>query len=196
MYEFLEGRVSSKGAARLVLEVGGVGYSLAVPVGARWPEVGETARAWTHLVVREDLLALYGFVEEADRELFRLLLAVRGVGPGMALGVLSGMARDELCAAIAAEDVKSLQTVKGIGKRTAEQIVLDLREKVAALPRSAAVGEVVPVSPPQARLVEDAVAALLSIGYSEREARKQVSDAARRVGDADLEVLVRAALHP
>ena len=196
MYEFLEGRVSSKGAARLVLEVGGVGYSLAVPVGARWPEVGETARAWTHLVVREDLLALYGFADEADRELFRLLLAVRGVGPGMALGVLSGMARDELCAAIAAEDVKSLQTVKGIGKRTAEQIVLDLREKVAALPRAAAVGAVVPAAPPQARLVEDAVAALLSIGYSEREARKQVTDAARRVGDADLEVLVRAALHP
>ena len=129
MYEYLEGRpAADRHPARLVLDVGGVGYDLAVPIGAPFG-TGERVRVWTHLVVREDAHLLYGFPDRAMRNLFRLLLTVRGVGPGIALGVLSGLSRDELIAAIVADDAARLTGLKGVGKKTAEQILLDLRDK-------------------------------------------------------------------
>lgn len=196
MYDFLEGEVAQRSAARLVLDVQGVGYELSIPVGSSFPAAGRT-RAWTHLVVREDAHMLFGFSEREARELFRLLISVGGVGPVMGLTILSGIAREELLAAIAEGDVEALQRIKGVGPKTAGQIVLDLRDKAAKLRRAGGALAQPGVLQPQPRadaLVEDAVAALLSIGYSEKEARKSVERASAKGAKKDLETLLRAAL--
>ncbi len=195
MYEYLEGRPFERTAARLVLDVAGVGYDLHVPVGLAWPE-GEVLRAWTHLAVREDAHTLYGFPTREARDLFRMLLLVRGVGPAMALAILSSLRPEDLVAAIAAEDPKPLQAVKGVGKKTASQVILDLKDRVTGLGLAAAAGgpDAPPTPTPAEGAVEDAVQALLSIGYKEKDARAGVAKAAEQVGTEDLELLVRTAL--
>jgi Holliday junction DNA helicase RuvA len=192
MFEYIEGQIVGRTPARLVVDVGGVGYDLAVPLTAQFAEKGR-ARVFTHLVVREDSHTLYGFPDRETRELFRTLLLVRGVGPVMALAILSGLPRAELVEAIATNDLKALVRVRGVGKKTAEQILLDLRDKAPALRAEMAGGKPL-VAKPADRNVEDAVAALTSIGYSEKEARKSVERAAAAVDTQDLEALVRAAL--
>lgn len=192
MYDFLEGRVELCAATRLVLEVGGVGYELSVPLGSSF---AARVRVYTHLVVREDAHTLYGFADAATRELFRALLTVNGVGPRTALGVLSGLPRGELVAAIAAGDRAKLTALKGIGRKTADQILLDLSGKAAALLAADGDGGPAPALPAAAGgAADDAIAALVSIGYADKDARKQVERAVARVGAGDLEALVRAAL--
>ncbi len=193
MYDYLEGRLTERRPTRIVLDVSGVGYDLAVPLGADFPARDGVVRAWTHLVVREDAHLLFGFGERRMREIFRLLLQVRGVGPAVALAVLSSLPGDELLRAITAQDPSPLLRIKGIGQKTAQQILLDLSEKAARLIDSPA-DALVPASPRGARSLEDAVRALVSIGYSDREARRSVERAAARVDPGDLERLVRTAL--
>lgn len=191
MYDYLEGRVASRAAARLVIDVAGVGYELSVPLSATFP-AGERTRVWTHLVVREDAHLLYGFADAATRDVFRALLTVRGVGPAVALGILSGLSRQEFVAAIQGEDVHRLMAVRGVGRKTAEQVLLDLRGKAALL---AAAGDQLPAAGSAAvGAIEDAIGALISIGYPDKEARKAVERAAREVDKEDLEQLVRVAL--
>lgn len=197
MFEYIEGSIAGRTAARLVVDVAGVGYDLAVPLTATFPPSGKT-RVWTHLVVREDSHTLYGFPDRETRDLFRVLLTVRGVGPVMALAILSGLPREDLVEAIATEDAKRLTKIKGVGQKTADQILLDLRDKVDAL-RVSLGGVNSPNAPlPSSRRtdpnVEDAIAALVSIGYSEKQARAGVERAALSVDTKNLEALVRAAL--
>ena len=140
MIALLSGTVAARGADHVIVSCSGVGYSLAVSAETlgRVPGPGSEVTLHTHLVVRDDALALYGFATEAERELFLMLLGVQAVGPKVALAVLSGGSPQELLAALAAGDSARLQVVPGIGKRTAERIVVELREKVgAALPASA-----------------------------------------------------------
>ena len=193
MYDYLEGRVARSGPARLVLDVAGVGYDLAVPLGAAFETDGENkVRVWTHFVVREDAHSLYGFPDRSTREWFRLLLGVRGVGPGVALGLLSGLTVERLSEAIRHEDARLLVAIKGVGKKTAEQILLDLRDKV---PHAIAEDVLTPRPRRLPAALTDAVAALTSIGYSEKQAWRSVEHAAKSIEDPDdLELLVRAAL--
>jgi Holliday junction DNA helicase RuvA len=198
VYDYLEGRLAERRATRAVVEVGGVGYDLAVPLGAefvaeRASSDGKSVRVWTHLVVREDAHLLFGFPDRRTREIFRLLLQVRGVGPTVALALLSHMSGDALLEAILAQDAAALTRVRGIGQKTAEQILLDLRDKAPRLIGSAAGDALVP-RPPATGAVDDAVRALTSIGYSDKEAKKSVERAAKKVDPKDLELLVRAAL--
>ncbi len=203
MYEYLEGRVVLRSTTRLVIEVHGVAYDVAVPLGADFrPTVREdgkeSVRVWTHFVVREDAHQLFGFPDTRARELFRLLLQVRGVGPSLAQAILSGLAEEELLGAIAQDDPSVLMRIRGVGKKTAEQILLDLRDR-APKPHPASAGDKTlrPASPASARSerMADAVRALLSIGYSENEARRSVERALEKVSSEDLEELVRTALH-
>jgi len=195
VYDYIEGRLGERRPTHLVVDAGGVGYDLAVPVGADFPVREGRVRAWTHLVVREDAHLLFGFPARAQRELFRLLLEVRGVGPAAALAVLSSLSGDEVLRAVAAQDAAPFLRVRGVGKKTAEQILLDLRDKA---PRLLAEGErggtLVPRASGAPRQLEDAVRALVSIGYSDKEARKSVERAAVKVAGDDLELLVRTAL--
>ena len=202
MYEYFEGEVAARSAARLVLLVGGVGYDLAVPLGSDFPLDAATGRArvWAHLVVREDAHSLYGFADRDTRELFRMLLRVRGVGPTLALTVLSGIPRVELLETIVAGDAGGLTRIKGVGRKTADQILLDLRDKAASLRGAAPDGEggyVLPTGAAPERepsTIEYAVQALVSIGFTDKDARKSVERAAKQVDPADLETLVRTAL--
>ncbi len=198
MYDFLEGQVASRKAANLTLLVSGVGFDLRIPLGVPMPQAGETERIYVHLVVREDAQILFGFPDESLRDLFRLLLKVRGVGPNMALAVLSGLSRDDFLGAVLGDDVKRLQSIKGVGKKTAEQILLDLKDKAQSL---AADGLQIgsgtsqaPTGPNAKGNIEDAVQALMSIGYPEKDATKRVENAAKSVDPSDLEALVRTAI--
>lgn len=195
MYDFLAGQLVEHRASHIVLAVNGIGFELAVPLGAQFPARDGRVHAWTHLVVREDAHLLFGFPERRVREVFRLLLGVSGVGPAVALALLSNLSAEELLKAIAAQDEGALRRAKGVGKRTAEQILLDLREKAPRLLAENEKGTLVPrPSGPVARIQEDAVQALVSIGFFEKEARANVEKAARSVPPDDLEHLVRAAL--
>lgn len=128
----LRGTIVRQGATSLLIEVGGIGYDVAVPVRTlvELPGVGEDAVLHTHLHVREDQLALYGFAGADDRDLFRLLLGISGVGPKVALAILSTMDADELRGVVATEDAAALTTVPGIGKRSAQKLLLELRPKL------------------------------------------------------------------
>jgi Holliday junction DNA helicase RuvA len=134
MIALVSGEVAVRRGDHVVVSCAGVGYRLAVSAETlrHVPRVGERATLFAHLVVREDALALYGFATEAERDLFLLLIGVQGVGPKMAVAVLSGGSPRELLGAVAAGDTARLQSVPGIGKRTAERIVVELREKVGA----------------------------------------------------------------
>jgi Holliday junction DNA helicase RuvA len=146
--------------------------------------------------VREDAHTLYGFDDRGTRDLFRLLLLVRGVGPTVALSLLSGLPREPLIAAVADGDAEALMRIRGIGHKTAHQIVLDLRDKAQELRAraGAALDAARAATAAKDPNVEDAVAALVSIGYSEKEARRSVERALLQVDRKDLERLVRAAL--
>jgi holliday junction DNA helicase RuvA len=132
MIALLEGRVAVRRADHVVISCGGVGYRLAVSAETlrQIPRVGKDATVHTHLIVRDDALLLYGFATEEERDLFLMLIGVQAVGPKMALAVLSGGPPREVLGAVAAGDVARLQAAPGIGKRTAERIVVELREKV------------------------------------------------------------------
>jgi Holliday junction DNA helicase RuvA len=136
MIALVSGEVAVRRADHVVVSCGGVGYRLAVSAETlrHVPRVGETVSLHTHLIVREDALLLHGFATEEERDLFLLLIGVQAVGPKMALAVLSGGPPRDLLAAVAAGDTARLQAAPGIGKRTAERIVVELREKVGAMP--------------------------------------------------------------
>jgi holliday junction DNA helicase RuvA len=197
VFDYIEGQIAGRAPARLVLDVGGVGYDLVVPLSSRFPPSGKT-RAFTHLAVREDAHTLYGFDDRETRDLFRLLLTVKGVGPSVGLALLSGLPREPLVEAVASGDAVTLTRIRGIGNRTAQQILLDLRDKAVELRAAAAMPARVPGSPgapdPKDQAIEDAVAALVSIGYADKEARASVERASKKVDRRDLEKLVRAAL--
>jgi Holliday junction DNA helicase RuvA len=166
MIALLSGEVAVRRADHVVVSCGGVGYRVAVSAETlrHVPRVGESISLFTHLVVRDDALALFGFATEEERDLFLLLIAVQSVGPKMALAVLSGGPPRELLAAVAAGDTARLQAAPGIGKRTAERIVVELREKVGG-----ATGEAIVVTrgDDPRMLARDG---LVGLGFSAQEA--------------------------
>jgi Holliday junction DNA helicase RuvA len=182
----LSGRVAVRRADHVVIECGGVGYRLAVSSETlrHVPAVDHDILLHTHLVVRDDALALYGFATEEERELFLLLLGVQSVGPKVALAVLSAGAPRDLFAALAAGDAARFQAVPGIGKRTAERIIVELREKV---------GDAVPSGPIVARRGDGPMAlardGLIELGYAPGEAEELLRGAE---GDSAEELLAQA----
>lgn len=182
----LRGQLTRREPPVLVVDVGGIGFELEAPLStfARMPAVGETALLHTHLAPREDALALYGFATLQERAMFRQLLKVAGVGPRLALAVLSGVEAGELAALVQGGDVTRLTRLPGIGRKTAERIVVELRGSLAAL---AAGSAAVPGDGGRG----EAQAALAALGYKPAEATRALDQA----GPAeDSETLIRAAL--
>jgi holliday junction DNA helicase RuvA len=182
MIALLRGEVTQRRSDSVVLLCGGVGYRVTVSGETlrHLPPAGETATLHTHLIAREDALSLYGFHTERERELFLQLLAVQAVGPKVAIAVLSGGSAAELCAAIAAGDARRFQSVPGIGKRTAERIIVELREKVS-LDADTAAGDQITVRA-RARGAngsqrEIAREGLLELGYAALEAEQLLGGA-------------------
>ncbi len=187
MIALVRGEVAVRRADHVVLVAGGVGYRLAVSAETlrHVPAIGREATLHAHLVVRDDALALFGFASEEERELFLLLVGVPSVGPKMALAVLSGGPPRELVGALAAGDTARLQAAPGIGKRTAQRIVAELREKVAG--REGADDPIVVPRPDDPRaLARDG---LLELGFTAAEAEKLLRDAA---GDGPEELIAHA----
>ncbi|UXY15682.1 Holliday junction branch migration protein RuvA [Chitiniphilus purpureus] len=186
----LSGTLLEKHPPHVVLDAHGVGYELDVPMSTFYvlPELNARVVLFTHLVVREDAQLLYGFATRAERDLFRELIKISGIGAKIALAILSGLSSDELALAIAGEDVARLSKVPGIGKKTAERLVLELKGRLGGLPNMPP--DLAPLRPVDAPpgAGSDILHALLALGYNEREAaaavkalpaRTEVSDGIR-----------------
>lgn len=196
MIAYLDGRLVKALPTQVEVEVGGVGYEVFIPMSTydQLPAPPAPVRLMTHLVVREDAHLLYGFATEDERSLFRLLInSVSGVGPRLALAVLSGMSVRGFRAAVVGNDVAAIARVKGLGKKTAEKIVVELRDKVGV---SAAweVASAAHAPSPEARAINDAVLALIALGYKQAEAHKAAKAAFDANSGASVETLVREAL--
>jgi Holliday junction DNA helicase RuvA len=202
MIAHLSGTLLSKQATTAIIDVGGVGYEVAIPVSTFY-ELGETGspvqlRVYTH--VSQDAIRLYGFKTVRERELFLQLISVNGVGPGLAIKLLSGMNADEMIASIRTNNLVRLVAIPGVGRKTAERLVVDLRDKIAALSSPAleeefaakAAAEGAPSSPDAMR--DDAMSALANLGYQRAAAEKAVKNASDEGGDLSVELILRRSL--
>jgi holliday junction DNA helicase RuvA len=183
----LAGTITEKEPPRLLVEVQGVGYEIDVPMSTylALPPVGSQVRLRIHHVLREDASLLFGFATAAERELFRVLLKVNGVGPKVALAILSGVSADAFRAAVAAEDVATLIRIPGVGRKTAERLVVEMRDHFKEIPP---IGTVAVALAPR----EEALHALLALGYKGQEAQRMLEKVATE--GASTEDLIRAAL--
>ncbi len=197
MISFLQGKLIEALPTQVILDVAGVGYELLIPLSSydKLPPLGQEVKVLTQLVVREDSHTLYGFMSAAERDLFRLLVnTVSGVGPKLALNVLSGISVTAFRGAVANSDVKTLSQVSGVGKKTAERIVVELKDKVGAVGAWEAASAQRSLSPEDQR-VNDAVLALMALGFKQVEAHDAVRKAQASLGaQSTVEELVRACL--
>jgi len=188
MIAHLRGRIAHCAAGCLVVDVGGVGYAVQVPDPmAETSEVGQEVRVCTHLVVREGEMALFGFASPQEREIFRLLIGITGVGPRLALKVLSALSPASLARAVLEEDVRTLTRIPGVGPRTAKRLMLELSEKIGAMAPD------LPETPLDGQ--EEAEGILVSLGCTRQEARQAVRQARDSQGPgASVEHLVMTAM--
>jgi Holliday junction DNA helicase RuvA len=189
MIAFLHGAIVEKGADRVVLDVGGVGYLVQVSLHtlSQLPKTGDVVRLLIHSHQAQDSpLALFGFADVDERDLFEHLLSVHGVGPRLAQSMLSGLPPEELATAIASGNVGRLRSIKGVGAKTAERVVLELRQKVTARAQAQE-----PARPPA---FDELVRAIVSLGYKTAEAEKAVQAAETRVPSGAPDAMLREAL--
>jgi len=192
MIGLLRGRVLSRQPPLLLLEVNGVGYEVEAPMSTFYdlPAGDEPVILYTHLMVRDDAHTLFGFIRERDRALFRMLLRVNGVGGKMALAILSGMTADEFSLNVQAGDVAALTRLPGVGKKTAERLIIEMRDRLEKLEGGAYPAAAAPAG--RAAADGDAVDALVALGYRPAEASRMVR--AVFAPELDTEGLIRAAL--
>lgn len=189
MIATLTGNVLMTGLDRAVIDVGGVGYEVFLSTDgvSRLPEKNSQVFLHIHTNVREDAIVLYGFLEVEEKELFLILKTVSGVGPKLGLAILSGMRVAELCQAIAGEDISRLTTLQGVGKRTAERLCVELKDKVGHLHgvvdgREGAAGKAAALFPASGGAVADTLSALVNLGYPDPVARQALAAVKKRVG--------------
>ena len=192
MIGLLRGRLLEKRPNQVILDVGGVGYLVAVPLST-FAALGDLRAEVTLLIhthVREDALALYGFLSAREKHFFELLLGASGVGPSLALKILSGMNVEELVPAIRTGDLARLTKIPGVGRKTAERMVVELKDKLEAV--AIETEKAAPSSP--AGVEADVKSALLNLGYDERAADAALAEAKREVGTSNFEKLLRVTL--
>ncbi len=197
MIAYIQGIVAEKNPTRAVIDVNGIGYEILVPISSyeRIGAVGETAKLLTYLHVREDILQLFGFSTQDEREMFLLLISISGIGPKSALGIISSIATKDLKHAIAHEDLNLLTAVPGIGKKTAQRIVVELKDKVAKLGAISDAGSRTIPSGTSA-IADEAMMALISLGYHKSIAEKAIVKALQDNKDKELSLqdLIKTAL--
>jgi Holliday junction DNA helicase RuvA len=195
MISHLKGILEHIDRNHIVVDVGSVGYHINVTSSAlsRLPKVGEAIKLFTYQVVREDDISLYGFLSKEERNLFSILLSVSGIGPKASLSILAGFPLDKLVTAITTGDVDIISTVPGIGKKTAQKLVIELKEKVAKAyaikPSDMAIG-----IKGDAPVVSDAISALIALGYSPREARETILKSGLDLSSNSVEDIIKQAL--
>ena len=197
MITFLNGKLAAALPTQAIVDVNGVGYEVFIPLSSydKLPSAGQPVQVLTHLHVREDAHILYGFMTSAERDLFRLLVNhVSGIGPKLALAVLSGMSVNNFKTAVVNSDVASLSRISGLGKKTAERIVLELKDKVGVAAAWEAASAAHAPSPKQGQ-ANEAVLALIALGYKQVEAHKTVRELQEKEGEIrSAEELVKLAL--
>jgi len=193
MIGHLRGTLIDKRPNQVLLDVAGVGYQVQIPLSTFYAigELKDEVSLLIHTHVRDDALLLYGFLTAREKHFFELLISASGVGPSLALKILSGMSVDDLIPAIRAGDLPALTRIPGVGKKTAERIVVELRDKLAQMEAAGPAEE-----KPAARggLAADVVSALLNLGYDRRTAEKAAEEAQRNGGGTSFEALLRASL--
>ena len=195
MITYLNGVLSEIIPGRLTIDVGGIGYEVLVPLSTsdKMPGEGENVQILTHLHIREQEQTLFGFATNDERDLFRLLIhRVSGIGPKLGLGILSGMSVDEFKNSVISGDITSLSKINGLGKKTAERIILELKDKVGVTETWSAVRD---DSKGPESVIHDAVLALISLGYKQNEALKAVNEIKKSNStNLDSDELIRSAL--
>ena len=201
MIAHLSGTLLSKQATSVILDVGGVGYEVTIPISTFYeleePGSKVQLRIYTH--VREDALQLYGFKTARERELFLRLISVSGIGPRLGITLLSGMSADEMIASIRTNNLARLTLIPGVGRKTAERLVMELRDKIAALSSPELEEEFgekpsVPVAPTEETVRSDALSALVNLGYQRSAAEKAINAAIGEGGDISVESILRRTL--
>jgi Holliday junction DNA helicase RuvA len=200
MIAFLRGNLLRIEASYIILDVGGVGYKVSVPVSAltSLPPVGQPAELHIHTNVREDEIALYGFCRPEEQRVFELLIGVTGIGPKVALSILSALDVDTLSRAVASEDTKTLIRIPGLGLKTAQRLVLELREKLAAFVLERKIGPLQQPAqkPPIDDLFGDVVEGLVNLGYNRNDARRATERALKESATpGSMAAMLRAALN-
>ena len=190
MFSHIEGRVEEKRAGELVIDVGGIGFLLNCPAStvAAAPAGGGRMRCYTHFSVREDGMELFGFSTREEREMFRRLNGVSGVGPRTALGILSALTLRELSIALLTGDAAAIARAPGVGKKTAQRLILELKDKVDQADLGEDIGAV--AVPESADAAMEAVQALLALGYSSQEANRAVASVRDKADTADTMILL------
>ncbi len=194
MFAYFRGKLASLLPEEAVVEVSGIAYQLLISATTfrQLPEQGSDVLLFAHLVVREDLLQLYGFSKEEERQLFRLLLLATGVGPKLALALLSGLSVQDIHEAILADSPERLYGITGVGKKTAAKIILDLRDRILKLSPVSAIASQDGI--PSSRLRDDAVNALVTLGFSRIMAQKAVVAILEQTPQLTVEEVIKAAL--
>lgn len=193
----LRGTLVEKQTSCILIDCGGVGYGVTVPLSTfdRLPASGEEVKLFIHHLIREDDELLFGFATERERYFFQTLLTISGIGPKLALAVLSGLTPRELAAAIAESDVRRLSSISGVGKKTAERIIVELKDKVdpleGVLPGSSSVS---PGSDAPPETLRDAILSLIALGNKPEDARVMVQAAYAKAPGATVQELIRMAL--
>jgi len=190
MIAHLRGKLLAKHPNQAIVETGGVGYDLtiSVPTFSDLPALGAEVALHIHTHVREDVIALYGFLRPSEKLLFEKLITVSGIGPKLAITILSGMAADEMVGAIRGNDVARLTRIPGIGKKTAERMVLELRDKLPEAPAS------VPAAPAMGPTEEDVLSALVNLGYQRPAAERALAAATKHGRGGTFDALFRDSL--
>ena len=189
MFSYIRGRLTEANENQVTIETGGIGYSITVSgnTASKLPLPGTDTMLFLYLQVREDEVGLYGFISREEKEMFLKLIQISGIGPKAAVGILSGMTPDKLAIAIVTGDVKGISGIKGVGKKTAERMVLELKEKLAAEDV-----ELFGTSDEPSGLMQDAINALRTLGLTQAEAVKAVEPAMKEA--STLEDVIRCAL--
>ncbi|RXE55909.1 ATP-dependent DNA helicase RuvA [Methanoculleus taiwanensis] len=189
MIAHLSGEIASTGDKWVVIDIGGVGYRVSVtqPTVQALREADGRVRVHTHMVVRDDDIQLYGFLHPSELELFRILIAVSGIGPQIAMSILSQITLEEFAMAIVGEDEKALTRIPGIGQKSAKRLILELKEKMKKHAQATAGGR-------RAAEADDAVSALISLGFSPREAQETVDAVLPTLNSPSVQTLIRASL--
>lgn len=198
----LRGIVLEKQPPEVLLEVGGIGYEIQLPMTCFYelPDIGKEVTIFTHFVVREDAQLLYGFNQKQERALFKELLKVNGVGPKLALAILSGMSAQQFVRAVEGQEITTLVKLPGVGKKTAERLVVEMKDRFKGLSgdlfdNGNSLVKIPAANQKQADSEAEAVSALVALGYKPQEASKMVNKVIKTTGaDVDCEVLIREAL--
>jgi len=196
MIAYVRGTIFSKNPQSVVVDIHGIGYQIFIPLSTFYqlPDETKTVSLYVYTHVREDILQLFGFQTEMEKQVFLLLISVSGIGPKVALNILSGMGFEELLSAIVREDSEKISSIPGVGKKTSQRIILELKEKASKIAEGIEVAPEAKLEIRDREIYEDALSALINLGYPSKAAKKAIEAALRNGHEMNIETLLKEAL--